>query len=169
MEEGFKSLRVLLVDDYQHMRRIVASMLSGLGVGQVREVRDGADALKVLKNWAADIAIVDFLMAPMDGLEFTRLVRNDPSSLDPYLPIIMMTGYSERFRVTEARDAGVTEFVAKPLTARALFTRLQTVVLNPRPFVRAEDYFGPDRRRKAEAGHPGPFRRQLDAQTASGD
>src|SRR5882757_674639 len=108
MSSGLESLRVLLVDDNQHMRAIVMTVLSGVGVANIRETRDGAEALSALREWPADLAIVDFQMTPLDGVEFTRLVRNSPDSRNPYLPIIMMTGHSERTRVMDARDAGVT-------------------------------------------------------------
>jgi CheY-like chemotaxis protein len=159
---GLESLRVLLVDDNQHMRAIVVTVLAGVGVKQIREVRDGAEALDALRDWPADLAIVDFQMFPLDGVEFTRMVRNAPDSRNPYLPIIMMTGHSERTRVMDARDAGVTEFVAKPVTAKAVLERIQAVIYRPRPFVRTTDYFGPDRRRKDDPTYDGPRRRAVD-------
>ncbi len=58
----------------------------------------------------------------------------------------MMTGFADRGRVFEARDAGVTEMIAKPLTTRAILNRIETVIMRPRPFVRKDDYFGPSRR-----------------------
>jgi DNA-binding response OmpR family regulator len=73
-----------------------------------------------------------------------------------------MTGHSEKSRVVEARDAGVTEFVAKPLTARSVLERLQAVIYRPRPFVRSAGYFGPDRRRRDEIAYNGPWRRAAD-------
>ncbi len=160
---GLESLRVLLADDNQHMRAIVTTVLTGVGVKQVREVRDGAEGLDDLREWPADLAIVDFQMFPLDGVEFTRMVRQTPDSRNPYLPIIMMTGHSERYRVMEARDAGVTEFVAKPLTAKSVLERIQAVIYRPRPFVRTADYFGPDRRRKDDPAYEGPRRRADDA------
>lgn len=163
MSSGLESLRVLLVDDNQHMRAIVTTVLAGVGVRHVRETRDGAEALEALRDWPADLAIVDFQMFPLDGVEFTRLVRTAPDSRNPYLPVIMMTGHSERSRVCEARDAGVTEFVAKPLTARAVLERIQAVIYRPRPFVRTATYFGPDRRRKDDPAFTGPFVRAADA------
>lgn len=159
---GLESLRVLLVDDNQHMRAIVMTVLAGVGVTHVRETRDGAEAFEALREWPADVAIVDFQMFPMDGVEFTRMVRTSPASKNPYLPIVMMTGHSEKSRVVEARDAGVTEFVAKPLTAKSMLERLQAVIYRPRPFVRAGDYFGPDRRRRDDPAHDGPWRRAAD-------
>ncbi len=162
MSTGFDSLRVLLVDDNQHMRAIVTTVLSGVGVKHVRETRDGSEALEALRDWPADLAIVDFQMFPLDGVEFTRMVRNAPDSKNPYLPIIMMTGHSEKSRVVEARDAGVTEFVAKPLTAKAVLDRIQAVIYHPRPFVRTAAYFGPDRRRRDDPAFPGPWLRSSD-------
>jgi CheY-like chemotaxis protein len=162
MSSGLESLRVLLVDDNQHMRAIVMTVLSGIGVSQIRETRDGAEALEALKQWPADLAIVDFQMNRLDGVEFTRHVRNSPDSRNPYLPIIMMTGHSERTRVMEARDAGVTEFVAKPLTAKSVLERIHAVIYRPRAFVRTADYFGPDRRRRDDPAFEGPWRRSSD-------
>ena len=156
------ALRVLLVDDNQHMRSIVAAVLAGVGVSQVRECWDGAEALDALRQWPADVAIVDFQMSPVDGVEFTRLVRNAGDSPNPFLPIIMLTGHAERARVEEARDAGVTEFVVKPVTARSVLDRLNSVIVRPRPFIRTADYFGPDRRRRQDPAYVGPWRRNDD-------
>lgn len=146
MSFGLESLRVLLVDDNPHMRSIVASILKGVGVCSLREARDGAEGLQVLREWPADVAIVDFQMQPLDGATFTRLVRGSPDSPNAYLPIIMMTGFADRGRVFEARDAGVNEMIAKPITARAILDRIEAVIMRPRPFVRTADYFGPSRR-----------------------
>ncbi|MDO9079054.1 MAG: response regulator, partial [Brevundimonas sp.] len=81
---------------------------------------------------------------------------------NPYLPIIMRTGHSEKSRVYEARDAGVTEFVVKPITAKAILDRIQAVIFKPRPFVKTDGYFGPDRRRSTAPNYKGPMRRATD-------
>lgn len=156
------ALSVLLVDDNQPMRVIASAILQSAGIRKIREVGDGAAALEALREAPVDIAIVDFNMFPLDGVEFTRLVRNSPDSPNPYLPIIMMTGHSERHKVMAARDAGVTEFVVKPITAKAIFDRIQAVIVRPRAFVKTEGYFGPDRRRANPADYAGPFRRAND-------
>lgn len=159
---ALSSVHVLLVDDNPNMRAIVAAMLKSVGVGRLSEAEDGVVALELLRREAIDIAIVDFRMKPMDGAAFTRAVRSEGDSANPYLPVIMMTGHSEKSRVTEARDAGVTEFVAKPVKAQTLLTRIEAVILRPRPFVRSSDYFGPDRRRTGTKDYAGPFRRADD-------
>ncbi len=162
MTTGLEALSVLLADDNPHMREIVSVLLNNFGIKQIRSVSDGGRGLEVLKIWQPDLAIVDFKMDPIDGVEFTKRVRTGTDSRNPYLPIIMMTGHSARSRVFEARDAGVTEFVVKPVNARTLLDRIMAVIYRPRPFVRTKTYFGPDRRRHAEPGHAGPFRRASD-------
>jgi CheY-like chemotaxis protein len=159
---SLQSLQVLLVDDNQHMRAITTAVLQSAGVRKVLEASDGAAALDMLREHPVDVAIVDFNMFPLDGVEFTRLVRNSPDSTNPYLPIIMMTGHSEKSRVFEARDAGVTEFVVKPITAKAILDRMQAVIFHPRAFLKTEGYFGPDRRRTTSAHYKGPLRRASD-------
>jgi two-component system chemotaxis response regulator CheY len=156
------ALQVLLVDDNQHMRAITSAVLQSAGIRKLREAADGVAALEILRDHAVDLVIVDFNMFPLDGVEFTRLVRNSPDSANPYLPIIMMTGHSERHKVMAARDAGVTEFVVKPITAKAIFDRIQAVIVRPRAFVKTDGYFGPDRRRANATDYPGPFRRAND-------
>ena len=144
------------------MRAITSAVLQSAGIRKVREATDGAAALEVLREHPVDLVIVDFNMFPLDGVEFTRLVRNSPDSANPYLPIIMMTGHSEKTRVYEARDAGVTEFVVKPITAKAILDRIQAVIFKPRPFVKTDGYFGPDRRRVQSTSYTGPWRRAQD-------
>ena len=162
MSTGLESLRILLVDDNPHMRAIVFAMLHGLGIKALHEARDGEQALERIRHNPVDLALVDFLMRPVDGVHFTREVRNSPRSPDIYLPIIMMTGHSERSRVEEARDAGVTEFVVKPLTVRGLVSRIDAAIQRPRPFVRTQSYFGPDRRRRKDPDFCGPWNRRGD-------
>lgn len=160
---ALQSIDILLVDDNPNMRSIVLAILKSIGVTRLREAEDGASALEALKKQPADIVIVDFRMLPLDGVSFTRLVRTATDTPNPYLPIIMMTGHSDRKRVMEARDAGVTEFVAKPVNAQTLLERIQSVILYPRPFIRSPDFFGPDRRRTSSRGYDGPYRRSSDA------
>ena len=147
---NFRSLKILLVEDNHHMRAIVREVLKGAGMTSIQEARDGAEAFELLRQFPADVAIVDFNMTPVDGIDFTRMLRKAPDSLNPMMPVIMITGHSERARVEEARDAGVTEFVVKPLTAKALLSRLNTVVMFPRPYVKSKSFTGPERRRRSD-------------------
>ena len=147
------NVNVLVLDDSKHMTKLVVEILIALGVRNYREANDAAKAFEELKHFAADLLIVDWYMQPLDGLEFVRLVRKAKDSPNPYIPIIMLSGFTEMRRVIEARDAGVNEFLAKPISAKALYQRVASIIDNPRPFVRSEGYFGPDRRRQ-DAGPP---------------
>ncbi len=107
-----------------------------------------------------DIVITDWAMPIFDGLELTQMIRQPGANANPYVPIIMLTGHSEKKRVMAARDAGVTEFLAKPISAKALYQRIINVVANPRPFIKTKTYFGPDRRRNVNPNYIGPERRK---------
>ena len=143
-----ENINVLVVDDNRHMRQLVESILHALGVKQVCQAGDAAQAFEELQHFNADVIIVDWHMEPLDGLDFVRLVRTGKDSPNPFVPIIMLSGYTEFRRVTEARDAGVHEFLAKPISAKALYQRFAAIIENSRPFVRTNSFFGPDRRRK---------------------
>jgi two-component system chemotaxis response regulator CheY len=153
-------LKILVVDDNHHMRVLVAEILKAVGVRHIFEASDGAQALQMMKNQAIDIIMTDLSMQPLDGIDFVRLLRRSPDSPNQMCPVIMITGHSTMTRVQEARNAGVNEFLAKPLTARGVIERISQVVEHPRPFVKTESYFGPDRRRRADPNFRGPFRRR---------
>jgi DNA-binding response OmpR family regulator len=152
----------LIVDDNHHMRTIVGTLLRSLGCKDFRECGDGVAAFEMLRSRPADIIIVDFRMDTLDGLDFVRLLRRSADSPCPLAPVIMMTGHSERRHVVQARDAGVTEFVAKPLSAKALCARIEEVAQRPRAFIRTPAFTGPSRRRRANVTHSGPWRRAND-------
>ena len=150
---NLERLNFLVVDDNRHMRLIVKSILYSFGVRSVVEAEDGADAFRELRTYSADIVICDWKMEPLDGIDFTRMVRTASDSPNPFVPIVMLTGNTEQRRVVEARDAGVTEFLAKPISAKSLYSRIAGIIEHPRPFIRAKHYFGPDRRRKQTKFH----------------
>lgn len=159
----FELLKVLLVDDNHHMRVLLTEILRAIGVRQIFEANDGAEALNIMRGNAIDIVMTDLSMQPMDGIDFVRLLRNSPDSPNQMCPVIMITGHSTQRRVAEARDAGVNEFLAKPLTAKGVLDRIGTIIDHPRPFVRTADYFGPERRRRSDPRYEGPWRRAADA------
>ena len=168
-EYNLERLNFLIVDDNKHMRALVTSILHALGVKNCIDAGDGADAFKELRHFPADIIICDWNMDPLDGLDFTRLVRTGKDSPNPFVPIIMLTGHTEMNRVVEARDAGVSEFLAKRISAKGLYSRVRSIIERPRPFVRAGLYFGPDRRRRDNPAYMGGERRKEAAVTEGGD
>lgn len=145
-----EGISFLVVDDNDHMRRLVRLILHSMGVDEVYEAHDGADAVSQMRQVAPDIVITDWMMQPMNGLELTEFIRKSPESPNRFMPIIMMTGFAEREQVFKARDTGVTEFLVKPLSAVSLFSRVEAIVEKPRPFVHVGEYFGPDRRRRKD-------------------
>jgi two-component system, chemotaxis family, chemotaxis protein CheY len=159
---AFEQLKALVVEDNTHMRMLLRSLLLALGIREVLEAGCGEEAFAILRERAPDLVLTDLSMKPMDGIEFTRAVRLSGDSPNPYVPIIMVTGHTERHRVEAARDAGVTEFLAKPITVQNLFLRVAEIVERPRPYVRCARYFGPDRRRREDDAYQGPWRRQGD-------
>jgi two-component system, chemotaxis family, chemotaxis protein CheY len=155
-------LRILLVDDNHYMRVLLAEILRAIGVQHIYEANDGAEGLQMMRDYPIDVVMTDLSMQPLDGIDFVRLLRNSPDSPNQMAPVIMVTGHSTFARVNEARDAGVSEFLAKPLTARGVIERLHQAIERPRPFVRSGDYFGPDRRRRVDPDYRGPKRRATD-------
>lgn len=160
----YPKLRFLVVDDNVYMRRIIKTLLHGFGAREVFESEDGASALDAFTSHCPDIVFTDWEMPVINGIDMTKLMRAPDNSVNPYVPIIMVTVHSERHRVLEARDAGVTEFLVKPLSARMLHQRILSVMANPRPFIRTETFFGPDRRRTKATNYDGPERRSGEAQ-----
>jgi CheY-like chemotaxis protein len=160
----FEHLRVLIVEDNQHMRSLLRTLLNSIGIREIVEANNGVTGLSAMREKKCDLVLSDLAMKPMDGLEFSRAVRTSEKSPNPFVPIIMITGHTEKHRVEAARDAGVTEFLAKPITASSLFSRLAEVVERPRAFVRCDNYFGPDRRRRTLDSYTGPWRRHDDFQ-----
>jgi CheY-like chemotaxis protein len=159
---SFEHLKALVVDDNSHMRLLLRSLLQALGLQHVFEATEGATGFRELRERRPDFVLTDLSMTPVDGIEFTRLVRLGRESPNPYVPIIMVTGHTERQKVEAARDAGVTEFLAKPITAQHILLRVTEIVERPRPFVRCGNYFGPDRRRRRDESFTGPRRRRED-------
>ncbi len=153
---------ILVVDDNAHMRKLIMEILRAIGIRDSYEAADGAEGLNLMRANRIDMVITDIAMQPIDGVDFVRLIRNSSDSPAPTVPVIMVTGHSTRAKVDEARDAGVNEFLAKPVTAKGVLDRMQRVIDKPRPFIRTADYFGPDRRRRADPEYAGPRRRSTD-------
>jgi CheY-like chemotaxis protein len=147
------NVNFLIVDDSPHIRRLVTTMLRGMGAQHLHEAKDSTKALDLLERVPVDVALVDWMLddgTGRTGMDVVWHLRRSPIEQQAFLPVIMMSGHTERQNIELARDTGVTEFLAKPFTARSLFQRLQTLVESPRPFVKTRSYFGPDRRRRSE-------------------
>jgi len=144
------NVKFLIADDNAFMRTIIRRILGALGAQDIREAGDGAEALKIIQTWPADIILLDWEMTPFDGIEFTTMMRHAHDMTNTFMPIIMISAHSEYWRISKARDVGVTEFLVKPISAHTLFSRIRNVIERPRPFVNAPGFFGPDRRRREQ-------------------
>ena len=161
---GFKfdRLSMLVVEDTQPMQKLLVSVLEALGIKNVETATNGDDAFRAFSLRKHDIVLSDWSMDPIDGIELTRMIRKHPMSANKLAPVILITGYSAWSRVEEARDAGVTEFLVKPFTANDIARRITHVINRPRDFIETQDFFGPDRRRRADTAYKGPLRRDED-------
>jgi two-component system chemotaxis response regulator CheY len=143
VETAIRGAKVLVVDDEFYMRKLVRTLLLSMGVTDVHDAADGASALAAMPALDPDVVILDWQMAGMNGPEFVRRVRSSTASAHPNVPIIMLTGHGGHSRVIEAMRLGVHEFLVKPVSGKALYERLASVLLNPRPMVKRGDYHDP--------------------------
>lgn len=164
----FSQLAVMIVDDNRHMRSLLCSIIRALGIKKIKEVGDGETALADINAFAPDIVITDWHMEPMDGTTLVKTLRHSSVDTIRYVPIIMLSGHSDTTRVREARDCGVHDFLTKPVSAKSLLARLFKIIENPRPFIKTEQYFGPDRRRQ-DIGPPHGVTEQRTGHSAAGD
>jgi two-component system, chemotaxis family, chemotaxis protein CheY len=180
--ELLSSINVLIVDNNEKAIELMGEILKKLGFTSLHFAQDGFQAMEVLKKRDMDLIITDWelrpvgdnaadlptknseedeSLKPVDGGSFVKYVRMDKSSPDPYIPIMMLTGRALLNNVEYARDAGVNEILIKPVIVETLCKRIIMIVDDQRPFITAEKYKGPCRRRRA-VPYNGEERRKLD-------
>ena len=120
-----KNMRVLIVDDYNTMLRILRNLLRQLDFLNVEEATDGETALRALRRDPHDLVISDWNMAPMTGLELLRNVRSDAQLRR--IPFIMVTAESKTENVIAAKQAGVSNYIVKPFNAETLRAKIGSV------------------------------------------
>jgi DNA-binding response OmpR family regulator len=147
--DRIQGLCVLVVDDNQYMRKMVRNLLVNCGIKDICEAGDGIAALDTIRTVGPDVVILDWEMPLLNGPELVRIVRSPGVFPMPDVPIIMLSGHGERWRVVEAVRLGVNEYLVKPVSAKALYDRLVTITLQPRPTVQLGDYYGPEPRKLA--------------------
>ena len=147
VEKLVQSIAVLIVDDNQYMRKVIRNILVNIGVKNIHEAADGIAGLEAIRMFAPDLVILDWEMPLLNGAELVRIVRSPGVFPVPDVPIIMLTGHVERWRVIEASRLGVNEFLKKPVSGKALLDRIVAILTRPRPMVRLGEYYGPEPRR----------------------
>ena len=155
----FSRLSVLLVEDSRFMQSLYIGLMRALGINKITIASNGEEAISILRplggvssgmhgQTGIDIVVADYLMPVVDGMFLLRWVRRADKSPDKFLPFVMISAAADRDVLFEARDSGVDEFVAKPLSPLSLALRLRAIIKYPRPFIYCSSYFGPDRRRQ---------------------
>jgi CheY-like chemotaxis protein len=144
-----QQLSVLVVDDDPDMRKVARSLLQVCGVTKIHEAKDGISGLEAICTLLPDIVILDWEMPSLNGADFVRIVRSPGKFPLPAVPIIMLTGHSERTRIVEAVQVGVHEYLLKPISSTALLARIVTILAKPRPMIQRGEYYGPEPRKLA--------------------
>ena len=142
MVQAFHKLKVVVVDDNNHMRTLLLSLLYAFGVKTVAAEANGKSGFATVQSMKPDFVVTDYAMQPVDGVEFVKMIRSLHTPL-AWVPIIMVTGHNERHYIEQARDSGITEILTKPVTAQGLYLRIQEVIERPRQFVKAPSFIGP--------------------------
>jgi DNA-binding response OmpR family regulator len=159
---SLRDVSLLIVDDSIVVRNLIKWALKSGNAGAIRAAANGAGALRALEKFSPDVILVNCRTLPVYGLDFVRRVRDPEIGVHAFARIVMMSRCRRYRQVLAARDAGVDEFLVKPLSRAQLLAGIRTVIDNPRPFSRTDGYFGPDRRRQPIT-HDGPERRKDDA------
>jgi two-component system chemotaxis response regulator CheY len=126
--DGNKKIKILVVDDFATMRKVIRNLLKQAGYENITEAEDGVAALKTLKSTKMDFIISDWNMPNMTGIELLRAVRSD-SELNT-MPFLMVTAESLKENVVEAVKAGVSNYIVKPFTAEVLGDKIEKIMEN---------------------------------------
>ncbi|MBX9828939.1 MAG: response regulator [Xanthobacteraceae bacterium] len=143
LQQTIETMKVLVVDDEQYMRKVVRTMLLAIGTKTIYEAEDGHAGLEMICRHHPDIVIVDWEMPGIDGATFVRMIRSPQTFPFPDVPIIMLSGHGDRWRVVEAAKLGAHEYLLKPVSTRALHERIAAILTVPRPFIALDNYYGP--------------------------
>lgn len=138
---------VLVLDDHRFMREVIRLMLGTLGIRRVLASGSVDEAMAMLAHEKVDVVIADYRLGGETGAEFMRLVRGLQGHAR-FVPLIGCTADTSPATISEMRDAGADEVLAKPVSARVIWAKLMAVTNARRNFVSAPDFFGPDRRRR---------------------
>ncbi|MBT4891153.1 MAG: response regulator [Rhodospirillales bacterium] len=141
-------MNILVADDNDAFRIVMRTVMNALGISNVKFVNDAPKALEAANTGKFDAMIIERDLNNKSGLKLVKFLRASAKSNDPLLPVIMMAANWEYPQIVAARDAGVNEYLAKPFSQGQMQKRLEAVHTKPRPFIKDDDFFGPDRRRK---------------------
>jgi len=151
-------LDVMLVEKHGDMRRLFRDVLCQLGLSKVRDCGNVGTALEMFQETPADLVLTDWSPG-LDGVDLLRKLRQSGLSSNPFVPVVVVTANTESRHIYTARNSGMTEYLAKPITATRVYTRICSVIEKRRMFISNHDFFGPDRRRLMKDVFAGENRR----------
>jgi len=120
-----KNIKVLVVDDFSTMRRIVKNLLRDLGFTNISEADDGSTALPMLQGGDFEFVVTDWNMPGMQGIDLLKAIRADASL--SHIPVLMVTAEAKKEQIVMAAQAGVNGYIVKPFTAATLKTKLDKI------------------------------------------
>ncbi|MEL0657960.1 chemotaxis response regulator CheY [Psychromonas arctica] len=120
-----KNMKILIVDDFSTMRRIIKNLLRDLGFTNTFEADDGHTALPLLQNGDFEFVVTDWNMPIMEGIDLLKEIRKDPKL--KHLPVLMVTAEAKREQIVEAAQCGVNGYIIKPFTAGTLKEKLDKI------------------------------------------
>ena len=120
-----KNLKILIVDDFSSMRRIIKNLMRDLGYANTHEADDGLTALPMLKGGDYEFLVTDWNMPGMQGIDLLKAIRNDPQLVS--LPVLLVTAEARREQIVEAAEAGVNGYIVKPFTAQTLKEKINKI------------------------------------------
>src|ERR1700744_411527 len=159
---SLSALKVLIVDPAKSLKDVLPTALNGAGIFDIKRVTDWPAATPTSCG-PRHLLFVDWDAGPREAFGLVRSIRvRGAAGLNPQAPVIMVMGQAKATAIPQMRDSGVNEFLLKPLTTAAVIDRLARVIVNPKPFVDCDVYFGPERRRRGAQPFGGPYRRRED-------
>ena len=120
-------MKILVVDDFSTMRRIIKNLLRDLGFNNTDEADDGLTALPMLKSGKYDLLVTDWNMPGMQGIDLLKAVRADGDENLKNIPVLMVTAEQKKEQIVEAAQAGVNGYIVKPFTALILKEKLEKI------------------------------------------
>jgi DNA-binding NtrC family response regulator len=158
-QTDFSALRVLLLSGRGHAGQTVRSVLTLAGISRIFCTDDPGQALDYLRAEIYDAIFCDDSCGKVGDLAFPLAVRRRTDVLNPMVPIFVFHEHARRRRVEEARDTGATDFLTCPISPKTMMDKLEAALSHPRPFIKAPEFFGPDRRAVLRRPYNGPDRR----------
>lgn len=151
---------IMVVDDSPAMRRLLTGLVRTFGAANVIEASEGDQALDLFHRQPCDLLITDYAMQPTDGVSLTRRLRAEAGNPHADVPIIMVTSHGEEAYRQAAQEAGVDEYMLKPVMPGQLYAHILAALTHRRPMISASTYHGPDRRRELSTVYTGQERRR---------